>query len=263
MGDHPVLVLSSLPAALFHGDGPGKEDVVFEMDMVLQPLFEEFDTFHEQPVCGAAVVRGGVSVGQAMDFPPAFPFGMVFGHHDGDRAFEGSAIKWTGVQSQGKGFGHFVDIGEEDLLFLVNVVFKVVHGVPYQLVEGAEFGVAFIVRDKDFFGQFDDECAFAACPAVVEFPDVVQQEVGGPALEIDGEISPWGFFFQFFQEGLAVDARFLAGFPERDVSLTAEIDAVASEEGGVSVIAGHDLACGHGIEFFHVCSGGLQVFFQF
>ena len=98
---------------------------------------------------------------------------------------------------------------------------------------------------------------------MVEFEDKVKQEVGGPALEVDGEVGTRIFFFEFFYQGLAVYARFFAGFFKRDVSLTAEIDAVMPENGSISVVAGDDLACGHGVEFFHVCSGVLQVFFQF
>ena len=60
-----------MPDALFHGDGAGKDDVVFKVDVVVKAFFEKFQSFHEEPVGGAAVVGGGVSVGQAVDFTPA------------------------------------------------------------------------------------------------------------------------------------------------------------------------------------------------
>ena len=93
MGERSFPFLSTLPDALFHGDGAGKDDVVFKVDVVVKAFFEKFQSFHEEPVGGAAVVGGGVSVGQAVDFTPAFPFGFVFGHHDGDRAFDGAAME--------------------------------------------------------------------------------------------------------------------------------------------------------------------------
>ena len=80
-------------AGLFHGDGTGKDDVVFEMDVMVQTFFEEFGAFHEEPPGGAAIVRGGVSPGQAVDFTPALSFRIVFGHHDGNRAFDGAAME--------------------------------------------------------------------------------------------------------------------------------------------------------------------------
>lgn len=47
---------------------------------------------------------------------------------------------------------------------------------------------------------------------MVEFEDKVKQKVGGPALEVDGEVGTRIFFFEFFYQGLAVYAAFSQAF---------------------------------------------------
>ena len=109
------------------------------------------------------------------------------------------------------------------------------------------------VRPGDLPGQFDDERAFRAGTAMVEFQDIVEKQVGGPALEIGGEISPVRMFFQFACDGLDVQTGVFAGFWKRDVPVAAEVDVQTFEYGGMFIIARHDLTRGHGVEFSHYC----------
>lgn len=103
--------------------------------MVMEPFLEKFQAFHEQVIVGATVFRGGESPGQFPHLSEVFALSIVFGHHDGDGAFDAAAMERPGTQSLRQGVGEFVQVREKDGFLFFEMAYEVDHGFEDELFQ--------------------------------------------------------------------------------------------------------------------------------
>src|SRR6185437_15165161 len=84
-----------LSCAILQSNGTGKQDVVFQVDVLVQILLELFEARIKCAECWACTLRRPVVLAQVADLGHKIPSNFViFGHHRNRMGYRSEAIPW-------------------------------------------------------------------------------------------------------------------------------------------------------------------------
>ena len=244
----------------FQHDGAGKEDVVLQVGVLAEVVLELLEAGVEDAVAEADAEGWGEVVTELADLREQGGGLFVVVGEDGDRIGEEAVAADGLLVARGEGAFEADDVGEEDGLFLGEVLVDRGLELGEGGVDCGQFRMSFAVAGEDVGGEFEEAGKLAAGVGVVLDDDVSAEEFEGGLGPIGlGEGGAAGGELEGKLDSVGVEVGGGAGGGEGLVATAAVVDAKVLEytDGGGLVEGDVANSCGGGQVLCGVVGCGL------